>query len=234
MRNFVLVGENGVGKSSFVNALSGGAPGGAGFTPGVRCIEQFTCSTPAGDLGFSIIPDFDQEAYGAQRIQNVSTLFNENQLEGLLYFMRLTSTRLRSEDKWRLSQLRGIWPQLTAKNLWLVLTFAASLDLRDRDLAATHISEWVRQHVEKDCDGLSAGDEHYASAEVILIDHRVVGWDDSCIPVRHLFASGHVGEESSFKVPCIARPIKISRVGTASPDHSSVEIKKMTADGGTP
>jgi hypothetical protein len=234
MRRFVLVGANGVGKSSFVNAIAGLANAKSDFEPGVSVVENYICATPEGELSFSIIPDFadiDDVPLVTAFLEGVRTSLDESEIEGLLYFVPLSSTRLRLDDKRRLSQLLRVWPRLTATKLWLMLTFAASLERCDRGAAATRISTWVQQHLANDlvgCAGVIPG----ALTKVVMLDHRVDCWDDSCVPAWCLFAPSprFVTAVSLDGVSCIAVPLIVNRSGAIHPTLAPLGIDERQAE----
>jgi hypothetical protein len=197
MRHYLLVGQDGVEKTSFVNSLVGSE---VFIALDVFCdelepsIETRVCATPAGDITVSVTRGADPDSHAddekARRANAIYNHLNEDDFTGILFFIPLDAVRF-----WprmglgpyfyvrTLLRLTERFPRLVQGSLWLVLTRSASVLANDRGRVATSFADGVRQYVAHCfglCDDAAATCQPY---RVLLVDTWVAEWDEQCSPL---------------------------------------------------
>ncbi|MFN6497830.1 MAG: GTPase [Nostoc sp. DedQUE01] len=151
MRKFLLFGRTGVGKSSFVNTtFSDYIADTSEFEACTKFVEHYAYDSPLGNVCLIDTPGLaeDDEACDEAYLSLVRSKVDLDQIYATIYVTRLDETRFRPNEK---RTLRLLTSRLGA-SIWnrsiLVLTFAASVPVGQREEAIsrriTHIEEFLQ------------------------------------------------------------------------------------------
>jgi predicted GTPase len=187
MRRFLVAGRTGVGKSSFINAAFGArvAPT-AAFEACTKIIEYYTYHTPFGDVCLVDTPGLSEDTLETDRayLRLIQAAVAHNPVEVLLYITPLNENRLRADE---MNALKLLATHLTAslwKNVWVVLTFAASLPLAQVDTAAISRLEPIATFLHETL--ARTGKCFPGFQKIILIDNIVPNWHQDAVPISSL------------------------------------------------
>lgn len=140
MRTFLLVGQTGVGKSSFINATFGLPLATiAEFQACTKKVAMYAYGTPSGNVRLIDTPGL-AEANKNLDLAYLRKIKNSKEFEKAdttLYLSPLHETRLRSSEIDTLTLLTSELGSQIWKNAWLVLTFAALVSYEKRNEACT-------------------------------------------------------------------------------------------------
>lgn len=203
MRHYLLVGEDGVGKTSFMNALAGQellAEWDFYKDEVEPVVETRTCVTPAGALTLSIARGADPDSYPERTQANLAEKlydqFDDSSLSGILFFIPLTSNRFYPNSGVgptyyvrTLALLTRRFPRLLEGSLWLVHTFSAQRVATERDRVANFFANCVSQYVAARLGRDSDSARSCHPCKVLLVDNRTADWDEHCLPCWRFFTA---------------------------------------------
>ena len=175
MKQFLLVGKSGVGKSSFVNASFGVELARCdSYEPCTKLAETYTDNTEFGALSLIDTPGLADNCRHTdlRYLRLIKKVISDKDTTVLLFLARLDDKRFRGEDK---SILRLITEELGAsvwENSWLVFTFCAEVPTNELDEAAdVRIAE-----IEKYLKSLKGNSSFSGFEKYILMDNVKKCW----------------------------------------------------------
>lgn len=186
MRNFLIVGQTGVGKSSFVNATFGVSHAKvAEFQACTKVVKHYAYGTPYGDVCLIDTPGLGEGSseLDTTYLRMIRTSTEYQQLHATLYVTPLHETRFRSSEKNALVLLTQVLDTVIWSKAWLVLTFA-SLVKPDR-LELTWRKRW--EQITLYLQEITAPNNRFRSFEqIILIDSVVSHWTKDAVPIASI------------------------------------------------
>ena len=193
MSRFLIVGQTGVGKSSFVNAVFGvECAKTSEFEACTKLVEHYVYNSPFGKVTLIDTPGLSEDNFELDRIylKMVKKCIKSEPIDTILYLSSLAERRFRSSEMSSLDLItrelgKSIW-----KNTWLILTFAASVR-SDRlnetcDKRVEQIANYITQLTIRKKKG---GSKFNGFSEIILIDNIVPDWSPNCRPANEIFYS---------------------------------------------
>jgi predicted GTPase len=186
MRRFLLIGQTGVGKSSFINTTFGVRLAKiSDFEACTKVVEHYAYGTPFGDVCLIDTPGLSEgsEAQDTLYAEMIKQYVRNAGIDILLYVSRLDETRFRPTEKRALTVVttqlgRSVW-----KHPWLILTFAASVreeHFHERTAKRIeHIGEYIRELAPR----------FRGFEKVGIVDNTVRNWTAGGIPASQFLAS---------------------------------------------
>lgn len=190
MRRFLLLGQTGVGKSSFVNATFGVrlAPT-SDFEACTKTVEYYTRHNSFGDVCLIDTPGLAEDTLERDEAY-LSLIKNRIDWESIyasVYISRLDENRLRPDEQRTLSRLTKQLGNRVWERAWLVLTFAASVpNARRGEVVSTRIEQiegCLRQLT------TTNGAPTFAEFRMrIMVDNVVTNWSENAKPIMSFLA----------------------------------------------
>jgi GTPase Era involved in 16S rRNA processing len=188
MRRFILVGQTGVGKSTFVNGTFGKFVAATSqYEPCTKIVERFAYGTPWGDVCLIDTPGLSEsnEVLDVEYVDVIKGFLTRNPIDHLLYVTRLNDNRFRPDEKRALNLLVAALETDVWRNAWIVLTFAGSVPREQRDSALreriTAISDYIAGRLNRQFV--------FAFQRAIYIDNIVVDWCPGAPAIAYLLAT---------------------------------------------
>ncbi|MEC4816395.1 MAG: GTPase [Scytonema sp. PMC 1069.18] len=192
MRQFLLVGQTGVGKSSFINATFGNYIAETSeFEACTKFVEHYAYKTPIGDVCLIDTPGLaeDDEACDEAYLSIVRNKVDLSQIYATIYVSRLDERRFRPNEKQTLRLLTkhlgvSIWNRSI-----LVFTFAASLPEKQRGEVARQRAKQIVDYLqiltkERGADQpLFTSFQHYW-----MVDNIVNHWSQEGVPILSILS----------------------------------------------
>jgi GTPase Era involved in 16S rRNA processing len=193
LRRFLIVGQTGVGKSSFINSVFGVAKARTcAFEACTKIVEYFAYKTRFGDIHLIDTPGLSEDTIDIDvaYLRLVHDALVHNPINVTLYVTRLDDTRFRPGEKRALQLLTAHLGSSLWQHSWLVLTFAASVPLQRLDeitkVKAEQISSYLRELTRSTGQGMFF--DHFV--HLLLIDNCVSGWHPDAVPVSSILEKG--------------------------------------------
>ena len=133
MRKFLLVGQSGVGKSSFINAVFGNYVAKTSkYEPCTQTTQLYEYKTLSGNIMLIDTPGLaeDSNILDRQYLQEISENISKHSIDVLLYISTLTDNRFRPQEKRTLYLLIDVLGTQLWERSWLALTFASKVPLQ--------------------------------------------------------------------------------------------------------
>ena len=191
MRRFLIVGQTGVGKSSFINAVFG-LPRAeiSDFEACTKVVEHYIYKSPFGEVCLIDTPGLSEDSLevDSSYLKMVRRSIESDGVNITLYVSPLNEKRFRPSEKSALNLLtqelgKSIWA-----NAWLILTFAASIpsERLDQtcDVRINQIDSYIREIAarkkkkKKKFEGFK---------KIALIDNIVPNWTSNARPIDEIF-----------------------------------------------
>ncbi|MEZ4660166.1 MAG: GTPase [Caldilineaceae bacterium] len=189
MRNFLIVGQTGVGKSSFVNATFGKQVASIDeFRACTNIVKYHAYETPFGDVCLIDTPGLSEstEELDLEYLAMIGSSVEYQNLYATLYISPLNATRLRSSEKSTLKLLTEVLGSTIWLNAWLVFTFAASVTPERLEVAWQERHRQIAHYLQEiTASGACFENFH----QIILIDNVVCNWSKEAVPVASLLAT---------------------------------------------
>jgi hypothetical protein len=186
LRDFLLTGRTGVGKSSFINYIL--QRDGAEVDPYVPCTSRIEPYVVPGARFF----DSPGLAEGTgqkdeQYLEMVKDQLREIRLDGLVYISPLNERRFREEEQ---NTLRKLTTKLEAKiwrSAWLLFTFAADIPAARRHEAAGHRLADIAAFLQELSAKPGCGPLFEGFRAVLMVDNVTPGWLTAGWPLLPFF-----------------------------------------------
>ena len=186
MRRFLLVGQTGVGKSSFVNATFGLKKANVdAFEACTKVVEDYIDQTPYGNVCLIDTPGMSEDTLDkdVRYLHLVQSALALKPADITLYITRIDETRFRADEMRTLQVLTTHLNSSIWRNAWIVLTFAASIPTEQLDMVVARRIEPIisfLSQIVKDSESFSG------FQRVLCIDNVVPNWHRDGIPVASL------------------------------------------------
>jgi len=191
MRRFLLLGQTGVGKSSFVNATFGvRLASTSDFEACTKTVEYYSRHHTFGDICLIDTPGLAEDTLERDEayLRLISGQVKLDELFAAIYITRLDDNRLRPDEQRTLSRLTRYLGAKVWRRSWLVMTFAASVPAARRvDVIAKRIEQlegYLRQIALSDGDGSSFTGFNMR----VVIDNVVADWTKEGKPILSILA----------------------------------------------
>jgi GTP-binding protein EngB required for normal cell division len=176
-RHFVLLGRTGVGKSSFVNLTLGVklAPI-SHYESCTKVVKHYSKTSKWGSVCLIDTPGLAEggESLDHEYLRLIKQDKDLPEKFHILYFSPLIETRFRPEEKLSLRRVYQ-WFPASFDSIWLILTFAASVENRRRQEACDKRIQDIRNYIGTFAVGFCGFDR------VGLVDNVNSSWTDDGI-----------------------------------------------------
>ena len=193
MRRFLIVGQTGVGKSSFINAVFGIERAKTSeFEACTKLVEHYLYKSPFGEVTLIDTPGLSEDSFELDKayLKLVRESVEVDSIDTILYLSSLAEKRFRPTEMSALNIItkeigKSIW-----KNTWLVLTFAASVKserLQEAcDARIMQIADHLTQITKRK---KKSGSKFNGFKKIISIDNVIPNWspDFRCRPIDEMF-----------------------------------------------
>ena len=192
MLNYLIVGQTGVGKSSFVNAVFGKIVALTGdFKSCTKVVEYYAYGTKYGDICLIDTPGLGEDSTDGDiaylKMVRDSLISKNIKIDVTLYVTPITETRFRPNEKAALLLLTKELSTSIWSNSWLVLTFAASLSAKQREKASRERKKDITTYLEE----LTSQSSPFLGFQKILrVDNIVSNWTSDCVPINSILLEG--------------------------------------------
>ena len=189
MRNFLVLGRTGVGKSSLINSTFGAdlAPTSA-YEACTQLPRYYSENTPFGEICLIDTPGLAEkdEQLDEHYLSLVSHEIKSTRVDAILYVTRLDDTRFRPEEKRSIALMTEKIGSFIWECAWIIFTFAGSVPKEKRQefyLCRLQKIESFIDEIQK-----SYGFEFDGFEKIILIDNVKQNWTDNGEPISNLFS----------------------------------------------
>lgn len=193
MRRFLIVGQTGVGKSSFVNSVFGFSQAKiSAFEPCTKIVEYFAYKTIFGDIHLIDTPGLSEDTVEVDiaYLRLVHNALAQNPVNVALYVTRLDDTRFRPSEKRALQLLTTYLGSSLWLHSWLVLTFAASIPAQHLKEATKVRAEQISSYLREVTRAAGQGNHFDHFVQLLLIDNVVSNWHPDAVPVSSILEEG--------------------------------------------
>jgi len=180
MHKFLLLGQTGVGKSSFINSALGiQVAATSDFEACTKVVKHHAYGTSLGDVCLIDTPGLAEDSLALDR--KYLRMIRQNKYTKnciTLYISALNETRFRPSEKRTLHLLtEELGPSIWSRP-WLLFTFAASVLPDKRNIACEtrvkHISEYLYK---------ISPTSFLKFEKIFLIDNKVTDWTNTGMPI---------------------------------------------------
>jgi GTPase Era involved in 16S rRNA processing len=189
MRNFLIVGRTGVGKSSFINSVVGKSIAETSkYEACTKIIRHYDHTSPLGDICLIDTPGLAEDDIECDKkyLDLIINSVDLNTIDTLIYVSRLDETRFRPEEKRTIILLTEKLGTFIWNKAWLVFTFAASVPNENRDIVSktrkVQIEEFIKAiTLEYDLDPPFQGFK-----VKLRVDNNSRNWSSKSMPITSL------------------------------------------------
>jgi len=189
MRTFLLLGQTGVGKSSFVNATFGvDLAETREFEACTKVVEHYARTTAFGDICLVDTPGLSEDNSDLDRryLNMVRTKLTSYKGYVSLYLTPLNETRLRSSERSALQSVtnelgHGIW-----RRSWLIMTFGACIRADKLERAIDARTRQIADYIGQICCPRSGFSGFHS---IGVVDNVVVDWAEECVPIAEFLST---------------------------------------------
>lgn len=190
MRRFLIVGQTGVGKSSFVNATFGTSIAKTDkFKACTQVIEHYVYHTNFGEIGLIDTPGLSEDSLETDKayLHLLQQYITRTSVDITLYITKLNETRFRPDEQRTLKLLTDYLGPSIWQRAWIVYTFAASVPNHQLHMATTVRNDSITSYLRT----LTAGSATPFSAflKIIQIDNIVANWHNKATPISSVLTT---------------------------------------------
>ena len=187
MHRYVLIGQTGVGKSSFVNGVFGAAIARTShYEPCTKIVEHYARGTSWGDICMVDTPGLSEDDRNTDifYLTMVRDYLKKVDAHRAIYVTRLTENRFRPDEKRALQMITEVLGRSTWVHAWLLLTFAGSVPRQKlAESSQTRIAA-VRGYI-----GDLLESDAFDFSRIVMIDNVVQNWFAGAPPIGSLLTS---------------------------------------------
>lgn len=191
MKQFLVVGRTGVGKSSFINSVFGQYIAETSeYEACTKMVEYHAYGTSFGDIHLIDTPGFaeEDEATDLRYLSLIRESVDIRAVHSTIYVTRLDETRFRPDEKRTLRLLTQNLGMSIWRNAILVFTFSASVPKNRLDEIFTVRANQIENFLQS-LDTNPILDQRFDEFKSCwLIDNEVYEWTFDAEPVSNLFA----------------------------------------------
>jgi predicted GTPase len=185
MRKYLLVGQTGVGKSSFINSVFGKyISQTSDYEACTKVVTHYAQNSPWGEICLIDTPGLAEDDLDCDNkyLDLIRQKVNLRETFATFYITRLDDTRFRPDEKRTLSRLTEHLGKQIWKRTILILTFAASVPPHRRNEAANQRYRDIQSYLIQVSAGQFRNFHGYW-----LIDNVVEKWSDNGVPISTIF-----------------------------------------------
>lgn len=186
MRTFILIGQTGVGKSSFINATFGLSLAEiAEFEACTKEVAMYAYGTPYGNVRLIDTPGLAEGKEDLDRayLRKIKNSKEYKEADITLYISRLNETRFRSSERKTLMLLTSELGSQIWKNAWLVFTFAALVSPEKRNQACNARLNQITNFISE----ITSSSEQFSGFKNgIMIDNIKDNWTSNAVAIASI------------------------------------------------
>lgn len=190
MRQFLLVGRTGVGKSSFINSAFGRYVAEISeYEACTKVVEYYAYNTDIGNIRLIDTPGLaeDDESCDINYLSLIKAKVDLDSVYATIYVSRLDETRFRPDEKRTLRLLTEYLGASIWRNTILVLTFSASVSSDQRNNAVSIRATYIEGFLKFLTKNSAINHRFQRFSSCWLIDNVVPDWTSDGVSFSCLF-----------------------------------------------
>ncbi len=185
MKNFLILGKTGVGKSSFINSIFGHAIAETASDEAcTKIVSHYALTIDYGEICLIDTPGLAEDGpeLDLHYLNMVKQSINEKEIFMSVFVTPLHDTRFRPSEKFAIKSITSVLGQHIWKTSWLVFTFAGLVE-KDRlqEVCTSKINYFNSYLIDL------LGSEFPGFKKIILIDNKISNWTDDGTPIQEFF-----------------------------------------------
>jgi len=185
MKNFLILGKTGVGKSSFINSVFGYAIAETASDEAcTKIVSHFALTLDYGEICLIDTPGLAEEGpeLDMHYLNMVKNSIKAKEIFMSVFVTPLHDTRFRPSEKFAIKSITEILGRNIWDSSWLVFTFAGLVEKeRLNDVCVSKIQHFNTYLNEVLGSGFSG------FKKIILIDNKINNWTDNGRPIQEFF-----------------------------------------------
>jgi len=185
MKNFLILGKTGVGKSSFINSVfNKPVAQTSSYEACTKVVEMFAYHAEFGQVCLLDTPGLaeDDLALDYHYLDLIKQAIKSRRIDFMIYVTPLNDTRFRPTEKRTIKLiLETLGPQIW-NSCWLIFTFAASIERKEFDTVSAHKTQIFNEYLSEIMNGGFTGFNR-----LYFLDNVVSNWHDDTVPVNEIF-----------------------------------------------
>jgi len=185
MKNFLILGKTGVGKSSFINSVFGYAIAETASDEAcTKIVSHFALTLEFGEICLIDTPGLAEEGptLDLHYLNLVKQAIRDKEIYMTIFISPIHDTRFRPSEKFAIKSITEILGKKIWKQSWLVFTFAG---LIEKEKLTDVVSKKIHHFTSYFQEIMSA--EFVGFNKIILIDNKTNDWNDDGIPIQEFF-----------------------------------------------
>ncbi|MEH1850386.1 MAG: GTPase [Nostoc sp.] len=189
MRNFLIVGRTGVGKSSFINSVVGKSIAETSkYEACTKLIRHYDHISHLGDICLIDTPGLAEDDVECDKkyLDLIINSVDLNTIDTLIYVSRLDETRFRPEEKRTIILLTEKLGAFIWNKAWLVFTFAASVSNENRDIVSKTRKLQIEEFVKSTTSEYNLDPPFQGFKLKLRVDNNSKNWSSKSTPITSL------------------------------------------------
>ena len=185
MKNFLILGKTGAGKSSFINSVFGSSIAETSSDEAcTKIVNHYAFNNDYGEICLIDTPGLAEDTieldyYYLNMIKNA--IKNKN-IFRVVFVTPLYDTRFRPAEKLTIKLITETFGTNIWNHSWLVFTFAGLIEKEKLSSVTTSKINFFNSYIKEVSNGNFVGYE-----KIIQIDNKIINWHENAIPIIKVF-----------------------------------------------